>query len=648
MNFGGAPENVCAVLVGIESYQGGDRWALDGPAISAMRMAAWLLRQFVQPGNIRLYVNFHPNPASAGKIESERLRQLMTEKGIAILEPSRANLEAALDPGKLPRPAGPACSLLLYFCGHGLSSEVNHRRYALTMEARAGAYEAIDLVYQSGNLRQNELARRYAKQWIIQDACAQTTASNILPRAFSGELPKPKLPIEQYFLYATRPGEFGLSNPGDGGAFTVQLLEVLDKKSLADLDLESVYAALEARFKGSDQHPTLYRRDENWAEAWLVPGGSWADPDATAALALLLRGALISVQLRHAVFREVSCSDAEPPAGIEDTLRALESLVSDANTTLNPVERFAIRLESYCQHYAGARYANRPGKEIDDYRSAGEQLAEWINRWPAKRDAAAVSQERDRLRLAAQNADRTPVIVLDLEGDGECGARAWRYGDGKKPKGINLTLTKSELPERVAEALDQLAGATWLRAQTVIELVLPLGSLVQRFEGIEVVVDPKYELTYRLGDKNLLLLLRVSDRWFDTAWHENWKSQWGASAAGRKGNAKVAWIDRGATPGDSGWCWVGASDAERQDGAKRLRKALYDGAPFALWCDEAHSEQVETALTVHTYADLIALLREVSALNAKGQRLTCLVDDADRLPPGAMTNFKQRAKKAAQ
>ena len=47
-----SPEQTHAVVVGIERYEAGDNWDLDGAASSALRIIRWLRERHVPVGNI--------------------------------------------------------------------------------------------------------------------------------------------------------------------------------------------------------------------------------------------------------------------------------------------------------------------------------------------------------------------------------------------------------------------------------------------------------------------------------------------------------------------------------------------------------------------------------------------------------------------
>ena len=51
------PSHVYALVVGIEQYQAGPAYDLNGPAKDALGFAQWLLTHEVQPANIQLFLS---------------------------------------------------------------------------------------------------------------------------------------------------------------------------------------------------------------------------------------------------------------------------------------------------------------------------------------------------------------------------------------------------------------------------------------------------------------------------------------------------------------------------------------------------------------------------------------------------------------
>lgn len=634
MKLEASPENTVAVLVGIESYPSGDGWNVEGPATSALRMAEWLLEQGVPGKNIRLLLNQISYRSAQAESLREGLLALLAKHEIEVQAPTRTAIEAALTLEALPAISGAQGNLIVYFCGHGLGSPITGKRFAVAADATPVSFAAIDLDFQAKKLRLHGLKHRFAWQWIIQDACAQHTSSKVLPLAVSSELPHLQQWARQYCLYATRPGEFAATGPEHGAAFTHDLLALLgDCPHLQGLDLDGIFEAIEQRFQGSAQHPTLTRIDEFMSEVTLTEQSTSVRTPAGNALAEAIGGLPISAALLDAVYSDVMGDEARAPANIRDLFRSLESRAIMAGNGLRGIELFAIRLESFCMRHAKASATSRMDRKA--YAGAAKVLASWIDAEVGKTNAPAVMRERRRLQELAAMAQRSPRIVLELAGaPGSCDARAWHFGESKLLDGCVIPLSSTRLEDQLAEALGRLAEKEWLFSEVVIELVLPLKQAIAYFEGVEVTVDAQSGVSYKLGGRQLLLVVRIAERWNSPVWIERWKSHWAMTADARKGRPNVCWL-RSNTPHSEGWAWLGATDIANGDVVKALEAKLYEGMAFAIWCEGELGAALERSLTKHTYADILSLLQELSAFQEDGCRLTCLVDDADRVPPGA-------------
>jgi len=90
-------EQVYALVVGIEQYQAGSDYDLNGPANDALQFATWLLDQGVQPDHIRLFLSplernrsvneiavakgLKPEPATRGHVDSTIRSEFTSENG---------------------------------------------------------------------------------------------------------------------------------------------------------------------------------------------------------------------------------------------------------------------------------------------------------------------------------------------------------------------------------------------------------------------------------------------------------------------------------------------------------------------------------------------------------------------------------------
>jgi hypothetical protein len=545
MKLHAAPDNTVAILVGIEDYSGKAEWALDGPATSAMWMAQWLIGQSVPPGNIRLLINYSKARSEESAARRDALRQFVDQHGIAVSAPTRANIEEALRPDSLPRIARYPGNLLVYFCGHGLASHRQERRYALTADAAPDSYQAIDVDYQAGYWRLHDnTSRLFTSQWFIQDACGQATTAKRNPVYSSSELPDTANGTSQYCLYAARPDEFAKANTDKATEFTYELLAILNDHKLTGLDLAALYSELEEQFRGHPQHPTVHRRDEHLARATLSPITSESHCHKGKELARMLQQSAISFKLIGTVYAEITGAESLPGSRVEDLFRSLEELILDNKSGLKPVELFAIRLESYCRRNAESVTTGTDDRAA--YAATFQTLKQWIDAGPNASNALAVNAERKRLDSFALQSQQSPTIVLELGGASvPAEARAWRYYDGAIKDYCTIALGATILEQQLSEALDKLLEKQWLFSETVIELVLPLDRLFQYFNDIQVVADAQAQVHYQLGHRQLLLVVRIAERWNNHVWFTRWQEYWNATADWRNGKPTVAWLHHG-------------------------------------------------------------------------------------------------------
>lgn len=557
MILGAEPSTTYAILAGVEVYEGGGEWELNGPAMNAMRLAMWLIDMQVPAENIKLFANFSTAPAlqtPQGESTRTALITALAQRGVFPRRPDRPALELALDPAQLPGAGIAGCTLIVYISGHGLHAIGDNGRYALMADASKFSCHAIRIDNQADSLRLNPAAARFSTQLFIHDACAQTVSATLQPKALGCPLPLTEQRTRQYCLFAARPGEFALTDAARGGAFTDRLLAALAAAdTLRGLDVEALYRTLEDHFRTLKQHPALYRRNEYSMPSSLAAGMSRSDGRAVDALAEALRSVPIAPALMRAAFSDVARDRA--PAwvaargagekqweGVHDIIADLDARLLDQGLT--PVELFALQLASHCTRHASA---GAPA-----YAMAAASLDAWIAAWPAQRAPGATQLEQARLGRLEAAAKNERVILLepgaaaddsgfgiDMETGGRA-ARAWLYVGAEAPLVHWFEPVAGNLTERIAAMLGELAHEDWIVGTTIIELLLPLDLLFQHYSGIDVTLDRQRNIVVPLGSRKLVLALRSSERAVEEVWHTQWRAHWTAGEDSRKGLAKTA------------------------------------------------------------------------------------------------------------
>ena len=110
------PTDTMAVVVGIEDYQAGKEWRLDGPALDACRFARWLTTRGVSADRITLLVS--PLPENAKTVEEQS--QGYRVRGAADHATVRDVFTRYL-------PSETSSLLILYWGGHGVIEEEERR-----------------------------------------------------------------------------------------------------------------------------------------------------------------------------------------------------------------------------------------------------------------------------------------------------------------------------------------------------------------------------------------------------------------------------------------------------------------------------------------------------------------------------------------
>lgn len=256
--FTARPEHIHALIVGIERYDAGADWDLNGPAGDALRFMNWLRSGNVPQENILLFLS--------------PLDQNLQGHGPA----TSANIHDALT-RTLPGKKGDL--LFLFWGGHGMVTEDGARRL-LYSDATQQDKRNLDVADMLLFLRSSYFAG-LGQQICIIDSCASFPPMEEF-RAPALQLPRgrPRKAIGQFAMMAARPGEAAKNIGSRGtGLFSEKMLDCLDRCGTAQLppDMQAVMAELQDAFevmreKGeAKQTPTfLWYADEEGNESTLL------------------------------------------------------------------------------------------------------------------------------------------------------------------------------------------------------------------------------------------------------------------------------------------------------------------------------------------------------------------------------------------
>ena len=189
------PADTMAVVVGIEEYQAGRAWRLDGPALDACRFARWLTLRGVPSSRINLLVSPLPENADAVAAQSRGFDRRAAEHSVV------RNIFSRYLPGTTSK------LLIVYWGGHGVMEDEERR--LVYADATASDKCNLNLSALLKTMRSSKFAR-HPQQLVLVDACMSLVTElgweGTMPSEEFGEgRPEPKR--DQWVLLAASAGE---------------------------------------------------------------------------------------------------------------------------------------------------------------------------------------------------------------------------------------------------------------------------------------------------------------------------------------------------------------------------------------------------------------------------------------------------------
>jgi hypothetical protein len=251
------PENVYALVVGIEKYKGGSEWDLNGPANDALKFANWLLDLGVEPDHIQLFLS--PLDKNVGVLEKAKAQ------GLNPFPADRNHIDSAIR-SSLTSEGNRGDLLHVFWGGHGIVTK--------TISTTRGLFFADTDDINKWNLNFNSLVEAlstfahdsgFRRQKFLIDACAntyyqglyQTIGAEAAASKFStnGEQGK----AEQFVLFASAEYEVTINESDIGtGRFSRAVLEKLQGQSLLP-DMEALAKQIQADFLEKQQLEPVYK-----------------------------------------------------------------------------------------------------------------------------------------------------------------------------------------------------------------------------------------------------------------------------------------------------------------------------------------------------------------------------------------------------
>jgi hypothetical protein len=212
-----SPADTMAVVVGIEEYQTGRAWRLDGPALDACRFARWLATRGVPADRITLLVS--PLPENASEVEEQ-------SKGYRY---RTADHEAVRDVFTKYLPSEESGLLVLFWGGHGVIEQEERR--LIYADATQRDIRNLNLASLLRSMRSSTFAE-HPRQLGLVDACS----SMVEQLGWKGTMPNEGFSVgraepqrDQRILLAASPGERAVNvDAMKTGLFSKVLREALD------------------------------------------------------------------------------------------------------------------------------------------------------------------------------------------------------------------------------------------------------------------------------------------------------------------------------------------------------------------------------------------------------------------------------------
>lgn len=346
------PDKTTAIVVGIERYDYGKSWNLNGPASDAVRFVRWLRERQVPKERILLFLS----PLA----ENENLAQTTD----VVAQPAtRDLLQHALAQRLNDDPAMAGDLLLLFWGGHGVMEADQTRRlfYANATEQNKLVLD-VDSLWQM--LRSKDRQHRFKYQIGIIDACANYFAEmrhklSLADAGFSAGATDAT--VKQFVLYAAAAGERAKNEDiRRTGAFSEIVLDCLAQTPTDQWppDMPELNQAAQARFeqlrleRKVSQTPVFFQWQDWTGSSGAV--GEFKSGYERLSEVSLVRSWLSDVEIATAKLRQLYLRSApewqRAPAveNLDQMLERLWEMMPRAVNALLPLYEFAERVARAC------------------------------------------------------------------------------------------------------------------------------------------------------------------------------------------------------------------------------------------------------------------------------------------------------------
>jgi hypothetical protein len=202
MDFQPKPENVVAVIVGVENYEIGGAWPFAGPALDGAKFAAWLRSREVPVKNIKLFLS----PVSV-EVHRKEIADKLAACELSLDSAADAKESAIWNWLEDDLPQQPGDHLVFFWSGHGAVANKERRLFCANANKSLHNLNFSDFADKLCHKRYGVFKR----QLLIVDTCANLYSemqqmSSLPNHVFSGD--REESATKQLAMFAAAHGEF--------------------------------------------------------------------------------------------------------------------------------------------------------------------------------------------------------------------------------------------------------------------------------------------------------------------------------------------------------------------------------------------------------------------------------------------------------
>jgi hypothetical protein len=260
------PNNVYALVVGIEKYRSDQIPNLNGPARDALKYLNWLIKQKVPAQNIELFLS--PLVKNEDKIEDE-LAEL--DNKLDLTRAARINVVNGIN--RLREEAQPNSLLHVFWSGHGFITKTNdtRRRLFYTDTTPENLYN-LDIESLEEALKTSDRGNIFTQQYLFFDACAEMISRGFY-HTLRAEATADKFitygvntVAQQYALFAAADYQAAINDAEIGtGRFAQAVLAATKNKNLR-LDMQEVAKQVKSSASKTNSYRPIFLVYETGSE----------------------------------------------------------------------------------------------------------------------------------------------------------------------------------------------------------------------------------------------------------------------------------------------------------------------------------------------------------------------------------------------